>query len=519
MRCGAFTPLVASVWVVLSSVVLSSPTPVSPPRAVRIRQESDAPNPTACGDVIDFVNQGYAYFYATDAYECLRSVPFNAAVATRFVEYINTTMQFQSTLAYLKSPPAGYQQPPVDVLGGLQKIKTNVTSGVYKNQYDFETDLQYLLYQTHDAHVYLTAGISAAFTFLAPYSITAASLDGKELPKVYVTSQIIAARTQGSKPSAIKTINGEDAATYLRKFASVNSLGGREASTDWNQLFDMPALAPNGAQSVWEGNVPFYPGDEIRLALENGTEYLDYWLALYNEPYATGPLTTGGDFYNYFVLGFLPASYNNETDGFLNAAYSPTSDGTNSTNTTTPEKYSWSNLTNGAYPDPDVAQDGLGLLLDGIVSGYYLRDINAAVLSIPSFGQTGYAISNFSAAISYFISNVTEANLTRVVIDLQQNRGGTVELAFSVFKRFFPDQVPYAASRRRSHQLGNILGQENTRYFNSLATNDPSYDDFLASEWVITPRLNAATGQNFTSWSQYQGPIAANGDSFSLIVS
>ncbi|KAF3036558.1 hypothetical protein E8E12_004968 [Didymella heteroderae] len=51
-------------------------------------------------------------------------------------------------------------------------------------------------------------------------------------------------------------------------------------------------------------------------------EYLDYCLALWNEPYETGPLSAGGDFYNYFVLGLLPVSYN-RTEGIYNTTYQP----------------------------------------------------------------------------------------------------------------------------------------------------------------------------------------------------
>jgi hypothetical protein len=51
------------------------------------------------------------------------------------------------------------------------------------------------------------------------------------------------------------------------------------------------------------------------------------------------------------------------------------------------------------------------------------------VLCLVIFYQTGFAIGNFSRAVTDFI-NVTEAKLTRVIIDLQQNTGGTVELAF-----------------------------------------------------------------------------------------
>jgi hypothetical protein len=130
---------------------------------------------------------GSLIFYASDVYECLTSVPFNDAVATRFINYYNTTLQFQSTLAYLKNPPQGYQQPAVDVLQGLQQIQQNVTDGHYPNEYTFEADLQLLVYSLHDAHVSLTAGALSAFSFGSPYSISSASIDGKQPPQVYIT--------------------------------------------------------------------------------------------------------------------------------------------------------------------------------------------------------------------------------------------------------------------------------------------------------------------------------------------
>jgi hypothetical protein len=118
----------------------------------------------------------------------MTAVPFNPAPALRFIEYYNTTLQFQSSLDYLKNPPAGYQQPAIDVMGVLGRIKANVTAGVYQNQYEFELDIQKLIYACHDEHLDLRAGILAAFSFGSPYAITSVSIDGKEPPKVYITS-------------------------------------------------------------------------------------------------------------------------------------------------------------------------------------------------------------------------------------------------------------------------------------------------------------------------------------------
>ncbi|KAF2703361.1 hypothetical protein K504DRAFT_495506 [Pleomassaria siparia CBS 279.74] len=506
--------LAVSLSSILFPAVLSSPTPLNHPKTIRVRQADSATSQSsACGAIYDALNDGYAYHYAIDAYACLISVPFNGAVATRFIKYVNETIQFQSTLAYLKDPPTGYQQPAVDVLSELSKIQFNVTNNIYQNQYQFEVDVQHLLFKAHDAHLYFSGGITSAFTFQAPYAITAASPDGKSLPKIYITNDVIESRDQGWTPSPIKTINNEDAVEYLTKFANLNAVGGIEPHADWNQLFDTPALYTQGRGSIWETSVSFYPGDEISLVMDNGTEYFDNWFALWNRPYQTGPLTTGGDFYNYFVLGLIPASYN-ASEGGYNPAYTPP---IGHRVAPTPD-YSWRNVTNRAYPDPDVQQALLGVSTEGILSGYFLPDADAAVLSIPSFGQYAWGIGNFSDTVSNFIDEATDANLTRLVIDLQQNTGGVVELAFSTFRRFFPDVEPFAGSRRRNHHLGDILGEAYTTYFDGLnpADADTQYNDTLADEWVMTPRLNAASGQSFSSWAEYIGPVQFNGDSFSL---
>jgi len=510
---------------VLNSVCLadslSISTPDNPYNKIGIRQtDAEKPDSSDCGYIIDNVNAGYAYHYAYDAYACLTSVPFNTDVATRFVTYINDTVQFQSTLAYLREPPAGYQQPAVDILSELTQIQNNITAQVYKNQYQFEVDVQHLLDRAHDGHMYLRGGIMAAFSFLAPYSITAASPDGASLPKIYITDDLVKSRDEGGTPSAISTINGMDAVEYFTRLASINAVGGVEPNADWNQMFYTPASAIQGLGGIWDSGVRFYPGDEIALVMEDGTEYLDYWLALWKEPYETGPLTTGGDLYNYFVLNFLPASYD-PSGNFYNPAYAPPADPVSTTEpvvTPTPDPQSWSIISSGAYPDPDVRQEGLTVRTDGVVSGYFLPQVNAATLSIPSFAQYSDSIGEFSSAVSDFISNTTKQGLKRVVIDLQQNTGGTVELAFSTFKRFFPNVDPYAGSRRRNHHLGGIIGEAYTSHFNGLDPSDAEYNDFVAAEWVITSKLNVATGQNFTSWAEYTGPVLAKGDSFSLTV-
>lgn len=130
-------------------------------------------------------------FDAKVVYDCLTSIPFNPAVATRFLKYYNDTLQFQSNLKYLKNPPPSYQQPAVDLLRGLDKIQEDINNALFPNQYTFEAVLQNLVYSAHDAHLSLDAGILSPFSFASPYEIVSVSSDGQQLPKVYVKRTIL----------------------------------------------------------------------------------------------------------------------------------------------------------------------------------------------------------------------------------------------------------------------------------------------------------------------------------------
>ncbi|KKY20342.1 putative peptidase s41 family protein [Diplodia seriata] len=514
---------------------LAKPTPRPAPAEIPTNDDASDAQWDMCGRIVTAANEGQYVFYARDAIRCLTSVPFNAAVATRFIDYYNTTIQFHSTLAYLKDPPEGYQQPAVDVFAGLQQIQTNIDNGKYKNQYAFETEMQALVYSMHDMHVDLNSGVLAAFSFASPYYITSASVDGKADPQIYLWDDIWQRVPGDPEPGAISTINGRDVIEVLTEFAALNSQGTLEPHADWNQLFSHPAQDIQGTLNVFSGGATFYPGDELEFVFKNGSNITTNWIAIYNSVDDTGPLTTGGDFYNYFVLGQYPQAYYDALEAAQNATSTDDStsdsstDDTSSDDTTSDDTSSddsstdssWNFDSYGAYPDnPDIVQPDLSVAGGGVLTGYFFNETSTAVLSIPSFDQYGDNIGLFDETIGWFVDNATARNLSRCVIDLQQNSGGLTLLAFITFAWFFPQTTPFHGSRRRSFDLANSLGRFTTDFWSSLQPGTTDYDDWydsLASdEWVVTDRLNADTGDNFTSWAEFYGPRTYHGDDFSL---
>lgn len=73
------------------------------------------------------------------AYDCITSVPLNISAASALVDALPPYIDWQSTTAYLKNPPAEYAeliQPPNDVRSNLRKIAADIPNGGFANGLD-----------------------------------------------------------------------------------------------------------------------------------------------------------------------------------------------------------------------------------------------------------------------------------------------------------------------------------------------------------------------------------------------
>lgn len=192
------------------------------------------------------------------------------------------------------------------------------------------------------------------------------------------------------QPSAIKSINGQDVTIYLDSFATNNSYGSTEGHADWNQLMLSGAQDVQGYFNAFSGNTLFYPGDSISFTLENGTTITEKYLGVYWSQGPTGPLATGGDFYNFFVLGYWPASYDPSSDddgtegstsatgSFSSATAAATATAT-ATAITTPTPTGWGTTEFWYPPTADIAQPDLGTYGGGYITGVCQSSLTAVI--------------------------------------------------------------------------------------------------------------------------------------------
>ena len=191
-----------------------------------------------------------------------------------------------------------------------------------------------------------------------------------------------------------------------------------------------------------------YNGDTLAVEFENGTSFTSNYIA-YSACSITS-LQSMEDIYNLCVLGIPPAG-STSTPTLPGAASTSlaATDLPDSAEATVAADYKAAQISpiaasswGGAYPtNPAVIQNDLGG--SGIVTSYNLKEESLAVLSIPQFTKNNATganpealfIADFSATIGGFIENSTKEGMTKLVIDLTGNDGGSAILAFETFKR------------------------------------------------------------------------------------
>lgn len=121
-------------------------------------------------------------------------------------------VSFQSSLAYLRSPPSSYLKASggsgVDILQGLHDIRQKVSSESYKSQYEFTAAVEQLvrllcstsegptrhssnatiliqIRQGRDSHFSVSPILNKVFLFVRGTTLVSVSKDGTSLPEFY----------------------------------------------------------------------------------------------------------------------------------------------------------------------------------------------------------------------------------------------------------------------------------------------------------------------------------------------
>jgi len=206
-----------------------------------------------------------------DALDCLYSIPLDKNITLDFLTGLTKYLEFQTTLSYLKDPPYGSDQIPVDILGTVQDIYDAVDAGTITGQYEFEYRITELIGAAHDGHLAIQFQVINAVFFITDIALLSLSTDGIALPSVFVAADVELAFADTSfTPSAVIQINGVDVSTYLEDFMFLDNSQGPDAR--YNHAFRSINPPNSGGgflfPSLFTGNNTF------EMTFDNGTSKL-----------------------------------------------------------------------------------------------------------------------------------------------------------------------------------------------------------------------------------------------------
>jgi hypothetical protein len=278
-----------------------------------------------------------------------------------------------------------------------------------------------------------TSCLEGAFTYFHDLGLVAYAETPDDIPKVYAKSDTydVMWRRNGTdlankdvKASAIETIEKWPVNEYLARLGKYRALGMHTPDAQWNAM-----LASRQAGVFQPGYFAFpgsmYPGSNITVKWENGTEKIIPWKALVTGNFTS--IKSGLDWYNKRCLNDLVLFGGANLDSTPESSYNKHSDKKHSGRSIAPRSAGIVDVLGQEdwppYP-PTLAKTS-----DGIARAY--------IFDFPGAGKTGvFVIENFAVAgvpqqieyqdfLTSTISAWKEKGVKKVVIDVTGNNGGT----------------------------------------------------------------------------------------------
>ncbi|KAH7131043.1 peptidase S41 family protein [Dactylonectria macrodidyma] len=471
---------------------------------------SQAPTPTssphkrgACAVIRDLYKEqlaedpeAWVYVLPSQALKCLRSIKVDVEKDIEFIDYVLPFMEFQSTLEYLERPPPQYLIPGVDLVGGLEKIRSKLFQGSYQSQWDFVSEFKALIARVKDGHFSVSMSLDSAFSFYRGGSgLLSVSEDGCKLPKVYLYEDVQNSKLDGYKMSDVTSVDGVPILEYLDTITSLGS--GQDPDALHNELFESSSKTGQGYGGSFQSIGYPYMKDETVFKLANGSSITVENYASVNVDFTT--INSPEDLHEQVEI---PAEVS-ETASVPTTTAVPTIDpSTTYTDSETATSSYDSSPTLDGYPYP-VAKH-----FDGWISGYFLNDTDyedVGVLVLNSFSGSSddstADLNEFYRVLSTFLRKFEKAGKERLVIDLQSNGGGYLAAAVDLLFELLPEIVPNDGYRLRATEVLNWIGKSSYK-------ENPTLFGAYENE----------KGKVYRSWKKIFGPQVFNGDDFTHLL-
>ena len=394
------------------------------------------------------------------AYQCLSSVPVAVKENRKLIDQLKMMWEWHSETGWLKNPPSTWDRGPLNLIAELDKIQQGLDS--FESEYHLHLAIQKLTVDTGNYHFSYTPDILSIFDFRRDVQLATVSPDGKTDPKTYVADDLILQNDDDSiSISPIAKINGQDPQRYLEDLASWEQYSNADARYNSLMYRGSGEMESMGAFSyspmTFMGR---YEGPETVLIFENGTRKSFENFVQVGDMGFEG-ITSGQSLFDTFCRGWL--------SGYSSSSSQTKRDQSSECLSSTQM------IPKDGYPEP-VAKD-----CEGIVAGYILDNPQGealGVLKIYSFYPERISDSDFQDVVEKFIAAAKKQGVKKLILDLRENGGGSVELLLDVFMQLFPALTPFSAQRYRAQEGYTLVGEA----YEEIRNNETAFNQFGSAE-------------------------------------
>lgn len=429
---------------------------------------------------------------------CLKSVPLAKERDLALIDYLLPFVQFQSTLEVLTNPPDEYLFPGVDVLGGIEAVRSKLSKNGYDSQYDFMTDLRAIFTAANDNHFNYPPALLNAFMFVRRgLDLMSLSSSGTHLPEFFMTVDVM----HGNKkeldyyPSAIAKIDGIPVAKWLENAATLNTANYQDPDAQFNNMFSTiqrTAMGSVGASLLTQFEIP----DSHTVKFRNGSSLEITNNIIFMPTTDFNGINSGEDFQAAFEI---PSSKSKRSEDVkMRRATDDSEDSAVVPGYPYPvEKHSMNSVAGYFLNDTDYQDTAVLSILSFLPVGFDLGDLD-------NFNITEYVLEGRKVIVDFF-KKAQKENRDKLIIDLSANGGGSVTLATEVYRLLFPEGKFSGWDRYRANDLLEVTSEADyDTLVNVMITSstyypvDPNNMPIKTGKEWFGPHT-AAGGQNVTS--------------------
>ncbi|KAF9352538.1 hypothetical protein BGX26_009674 [Mortierella sp. AD094] len=397
--------------------------------------------------------------------DCYRAQSFKPDVAEKVLTSLeNLIGNFYVFVDQAKAPSAApFNTPKVDLMAGLKKIRATK----WKSDYDFNMALTYLTFSANDGHLAYRSDCYKTATFTQPISLYAPVVNGVQSVRVFYADD-----TQKGVPKtglvdcAVTEIDGVPALKAVQAFTDRVSAISKDPGVRLNDAFASTSwynewlISPGGFSKRWEVPAKASMDYTIQCASGPAQKITVPWIVNPSDLFMFNTFKDSKTYWNAQCLA--PLSPYNSSPRNQNH-------GKNGTNDSLPgNRFNVAPATTlyrerGTIKIPGGGKNGRGsaaqtitkaneVMITATTAFYRLKNSNACVAVIAS-EEAAYFKFDPSDYLQFIqgLQTLRDGGCKKLIFDMTNNGGGSVDFAYFINALFFPKDKPYFVEDLRSN--------------------------------------------------------------------